>query len=178
MQQPIQITFKDLPQTNELAEIITEKTEKLEQFFENIISCHVVIEQTQKHKTQGKLNNVRINLGVPGKELIVTHNERENLHVAIRDAFDSLRRQLEDYARKMHGDVKPHARVLHGKIVRLFDGFGFIQGTDGTEYYFNLTNLVHSKFDKLLVNENVRFIPAVGDEGLRAHRVSATKHAH
>ncbi|MCB1827215.1 MAG: ribosome-associated translation inhibitor RaiA, partial [Coxiellaceae bacterium] len=117
MQQPVQITFKDLDQSDELVELIHEKADKLEQFFENIISCHVVVEQTQKHKTIGKLNNVRINLGVPGKELIVTNNERENVYIAIRDAFDNLRRQLEDYARILHGDVKSHETFIHGKVV-------------------------------------------------------------
>lgn len=174
MQQPAQITFKDLEQSDELTDLVHEKTDKLQQFFENIISCHVVIEQTQKHKNQGKLHNVRINLGVPGKELIVTNNERENVYIAVRDAFDNLRRQLEDHARKAHGDVKPHPEMVHGKIVRLFEDFGFIEGTNGTEYYFNEDNLVHPKFNKLKVGSSVRFIEAVGDDGLQAHRVSAT----
>lgn len=174
MQQPVQITFKDLDQSDELTELIHEKTDKLQQFFENIISCHVVVEQTQKHKNQGKLNNVRINLGVPGKELIVTNNENENVYIAVRDAFDNLRRQLEDHARKTHGEVKPHAEIIHGKVVRLFEDFGFIEGTDGTEYYFNQSNVVHPTFKQLAIGNSVRFIEAVGDDGLQAHRVSAT----
>lgn len=174
MQQPVQITFKDLNQSGELTELINEKTDKLQQFFENIISCHIVVEQTQKHKNQGKLNNVRINLGVPGKELIVTNNERENVYIAVRDAFDNLRRQLEDYARILHGEVKPRGEFIHGKIARLFEDFGFIEGTDGSEYYFNADNLAHPKFDKLTIGAHVRFVEAVGDDGLLAHRISAS----
>ena len=173
MQQPVQITFKDLNHSEQLSELIHEKTDKLQQFFENIISCHIVVEQTQKHKHQGKLHNVRINLSVPGKELIATNNEHENVHIAIRDAFDNLRRQLEDHARKVHGEVKPHPEILHGKVVRLFEDFGFIEGINGTEYYFNAANLTHPKFNKLSIGNNVQFIEAVGDDGLQAHRVSA-----
>ena len=175
MQQPVQITFKEIDHSEELSKLIHEKADKLQQFFENIISCHIVIEQTQKHKNQGKLNNVRINLGVPGKELVVTNNERENLHIAIRDAFDNLRRQLEDYARKVQGDIKPHAQIIHGKIVRLFEDFGFIEDAEGTEYYFNASNLTHvNNFSKLSVGNHVRFIEAIGDDGLQAHRISVT----
>lgn len=174
MQQPVQITFKDLDNSEELSSLIHDKASKLEQFFENIISCHVVIEQTQKHKNQGKLNNIRINLGVPGKELVVTNNQRDNVYIAIRDAFDSLRRQLEDYARVIHGETKLHDDFLHGKVIRLFDGFGFIEGTDGSEYYFNSDSLQNSKFEKLKVGSDVRFVGAVGDDGLLAHRVSAS----
>jgi len=174
MQQPVQITFKDLKSSEEISTLIHDKASKLEQFFENIISCHVVIEQTQKHKNQGKLHNIRVNLGVPGKELVVTNNERENVYIAIRDAFDNLRRQLEDYARIMHGETKLHDDFIHGKVIRLFDGFGFIEGTDGSEYYFNSDNLLHSKFDKLTVGASVRFVGTVGDDGLLAHRVSVS----
>jgi ribosomal subunit interface protein len=173
MQQPIQITFKDLDHSEPLNELIHEKANKLQQFFDNITSCHVVIEQTQKNKHQGKLNNIRIHLGVPGKDIIVNHNENENLFIAVRDAFDSTRRQLEDYARKTKGEVKPQAAIIHGKVVRLFDGFGFIESHDNLEYYFNADNLVHLKFEKLKVGSAVHFIEAVGNEGPQAHHVSA-----
>jgi hypothetical protein len=33
-----------------------------------------------------------------------------DVYVALRDAFDSARRLLQDYARERRGDVKQHAR--------------------------------------------------------------------
>jgi len=176
MQTPIQITIKDTLNSDELEPTIQEKANKLEQFCEDIISCHVVVEMTQKHKQHGKLHNVRINIAVPGKELSANRNERENVHIAIRDAFDNIRRQLEDYARRLHGEIKTHAELIQGEIVRIFpDGFGFIEDSTGAEYYFNADNVVNHGFEKLEVGTNVQFIEAVGYEGPQAHRVSVEK---
>ena len=178
MQTPIQITIKDdTPHSDDLEAQIHEKACKLEQFYEDIISCHVVVELTQKHKQRGKLHNVRINLAVPGKELTANKNEHENIYIAIRDAFDDMRRQLEDYAKRMNGEIKSHPELIQGKVVRIFkdDDFGFIEGLDGTEYYFNADSVVNPKFKKLEVGASVHFIKAVGSEGPQAHRVSAEK---
>jgi len=69
----------------------------------------VVVEMPQRHKHQGKLHSVRIDLTVPGAELVANHTQHEDVYVAIRDAFDAMSRQLEDYARKQRGEVKTHA---------------------------------------------------------------------
>lgn len=177
MQTPVRITIKDIPHSAELEAQLHEKASKLELFSEDIISCHVVLELTQKHKQQGKLHQVRINLTVPGKELVANKNENENVHIAIRDAFDDMRRQLEDYSRRLHGEIKTHAELIRGEVVRIFkdDDFGFIEDASGNEYYFNANNVVNPKFHKLDVGMNVHFIEAVGDEGPQAHRISAEK---
>ena len=58
------------------------------------------------------------------------------------DAFNAVFRQLEQHSRRRHGHVKKHCDVLHGRIARLMQaqGYGFIEGTDGNEYYFSITN--------------------------------------
>jgi hypothetical protein len=50
---------------------------------------------------------------VPGDEIVVSHtaNAHEQVDVAVRDAFDAARRQLQDHARKQRGDVKLHRPV-------------------------------------------------------------------
>jgi hypothetical protein len=45
--------------------------------------------------------NIHIDLGVPGKEIVVDRQENEDAYVALRDAFDAAKRQLEDYARQL-----------------------------------------------------------------------------
>ncbi|MCH9643821.1 MAG: HPF/RaiA family ribosome-associated protein [Gammaproteobacteria bacterium] len=178
MQVPLQFTIRDIPHTKELEQHIQQKAEKLDQFSECIISCQVNIEQTKKHQNQGKLYDTHINLNLPGKELASTHNENENLYVSIRDAFDDMHMQLESYMEKSHSKIKNHSSKLSGKIVRLIDGetYGFIEGTDGTEYYFNADSVAHPRFEHLSVGDAVYFIEHVGKEGLQAHRVSAHKH--
>ncbi len=69
----------------------------------------MVLELAGRHKRKGKEFAVRIDLKVPGGELVVTREHDEDLQVALRDAVDAARRQLEDYARGQRGDVESHA---------------------------------------------------------------------
>ena len=101
MKTPLQITFRDTPSSDALDAHIREKAQKLEQVFSDIISCRVVVEQPAKHQHQGKPFNIHIDLGVPGKEIVVDRQENEDAYVALSDAFDAAKRQLEDYARQL-----------------------------------------------------------------------------
>ena len=51
---------------------------------------------------------MRIDIGVPGNEIIVTRDQAEDVYVALRNAFDAAKRQLKDYARKLRGEIKTH----------------------------------------------------------------------
>ena len=109
MQIPLQITIRDVAHSDELEQHIRDKAKKLDEFFGHITSCHVTVEMPHKHHHQGKQFNVRINISVPSHpEIVVNHDHHEDVYVALRDAFDAARRQLEDYVRKLRGDVKTH----------------------------------------------------------------------
>ena len=108
MQIPMQITIRDVEHSEALETHIREKVNKLDEFFKNIMSCRVVVEMPHKHHHQGKQFNVRIDIGVPGNEIVVNRDHSEDVYIALRDAFDAAKRQLEDYARKVRGDVKKH----------------------------------------------------------------------
>ncbi len=108
MQIPLQITIRDIEQSEALETHIREKSKKLDEFFNHIMSCRVVVEVPHKHHRQGKQYNVRIDIGVAGGEIAVNRDHAEDVYVALRDAFDAAKRQLEDYARKLRGDVKTH----------------------------------------------------------------------
>jgi ribosomal subunit interface protein len=101
MKTPLQITFRDLPHSDALETHIREKAAKLEQVFAGLNGCRVVVEQPAKHHQQGKAFNVRIDLTVPGSEIVVDRQENGDVYVALRDAFDAARRQLESYARQL-----------------------------------------------------------------------------
>lgn len=174
-QVPLQITFRDMSHSAAIEQKVREKADKLSKFSDNIIGCNVVLALTTKHKHQGKLHNVRINVATPGKELVVNRNEQEDLYVALRDAFDDMVRQLERRTEIAHREVKAHPEILHGEVVRIFkdQDFGFIATPDGEEFYFNAGNVTYPHFEKLTVGMPVHFIEAMGDDGLQAHRVSA-----
>jgi len=105
---PMQITIRDIEHSEALESRIRDKAKKLDEFFDHIMSCRVVVEVPHKHQHQGKQFNVRIDLGVAGGEIVVNRDHAEDVYVALRDAFDAAKRQLEDYVRKIRGNVKKH----------------------------------------------------------------------
>ena len=109
MQIPLQISFHGVERSDALYNAIRDKLEKLERYYDRIVSCRVVLELDARHKHQGKQVTLRIDLKVPGDEIAVTREHGEDIQVALRDAFDAARRQLEDYARNQRGDVKRHS---------------------------------------------------------------------
>ncbi len=109
MKTPLQVTFQDIPSSDAVETRIREKADKLSRFYDRIMGCRVVVATPQRHKHQGKLHSVRIDLTVPGAELVANHSQHEDVYVAIRDAFTAITRQLEDYVRKQRGEVKKHA---------------------------------------------------------------------
>ena len=108
MQVPLQITIRHMSSSAALEARIRQDAAKLDDFYRGITSCHVVVEQQGRHREQGRWFNVRIVVRVPGHELIVNRDHDEDVYVALRDAFASLTRRLEDIARRQHGQVKAH----------------------------------------------------------------------
>jgi ribosomal subunit interface protein len=109
MQSPLKITIHGVDRSEALETRIRAKMEKLEEFFNHITSCHVVVEMPHKHHQQGSQFNVRMDIAVPGNEIVVTRDHAEDVYVALRDAFDAAKRQLTDYAQRLRRDVKNHA---------------------------------------------------------------------
>jgi len=105
----LQISFHGLAHSDALQQAIREKATRLEHFYERISRCRVVVELAGAHKRQGKQYSVRIDLKLPGGEIAVNKEHNEDVHVAVRDAFDAARRKLEDHVRVQRGDVKRHA---------------------------------------------------------------------
>jgi ribosomal subunit interface protein len=108
MQTPLQITIRDVEHSAALETHIRDKAKKLDEFYDRIMSCRVVVEMPHKHSRQGKQFNVRIDIGVPGDVIVVNRDHHEDVYVALRDAFDAAKRMLEDHARKTRGAVKSH----------------------------------------------------------------------
>jgi ribosomal subunit interface protein len=108
MQIPLQITTRGIDQSDELEKHIRDKANKLDAFFEHVTSCRVVVEQPHKHHHQGNQYSVRIDIGVPGSEIVINRDHAEDVYVALRDAFDAAKRKLEDYVHKIRGEVKKH----------------------------------------------------------------------
>jgi ribosomal subunit interface protein len=159
---------------------IRERAGKLEQYYDQIMSCRVMVEAPHGHHHQGKLYQVRIDLGVPDGELVVSHahhhkdHAHEDVYVAIRDSFDAMKRQLEDYARKRRGKVKHHEPPAGGHVISLQpeEGYGKIGTPDGRVIYFHRNSVLQDGFDKLEVGSEVRFAEEAGEQGPQASSVA------
>ena len=180
MQLPLQITFRHMDTSDAVAARIRERAEELERFFDRIGSCRVVVECRHPRRLQGNLFRVRVDLKVPGRNIVVgrdpaAHHAHEDVYVAIRDSFDTTRRLLEDYVREARGDVKLHAVPDHGRVARLLpeQNCGFILGADGNEIYFHRNSVANGGFDKLALGDEVRFVAqrAESAEGPQASTV-------
>jgi ribosomal subunit interface protein len=174
MQIPLQITFREIEHSDALENHIRDKAQKLEQFYSALVGCRVVVDQPGKHQHLGKPFSIRIDLTVPGGEIVVDRQQNEDVYVALRDAFNAARRKLEDFGHRQRREIKAHEPIVSGRVARLVaeEGYGFITGTNGQEYYFSATNLVHGSLDQLREGDEVHFLEDAGSEGLQAKRIS------
>lgn len=118
MNLPLQITFRDMDHSDAVDTHVRRRAEKLDTFFDRITACHVVVEAPHRHHTHGKRYHVRVDVAVPGHDLIVNRNPSENprhedMHAAVDDAFDDAERMVSEYANKMRRgwrrDIDPDA---------------------------------------------------------------------
>jgi ribosomal subunit interface protein len=149
---------------------VREHVAKLEKFYEPIIHCHVVIEAPHRHSHQGGLYEIRIDVSVPGDEIVVSHQgpkdqAHEDIYVALRDAFRAARRQLQDVRRKQRREIKRHEEPARARVIKLFpaDDYGFLEGPDALEVYFHRNAVLDGAFDELRVGAMVRYVLAEGE---------------
>lgn len=184
-QLPLQVVFRNVDRSDALEAKIREKTEKLCQFHPNVMSCRVSVEQLHRHHQQGNHFHIRIDLKVPGHELVAGREPDQDHaytdpYVALRDAFDAMKRQLEDVARHQQGHVKTHELPGHGRVIELDAGHGCgrIESSDGGQFYFHRNSLVADDFDQLAVGGEVRFATEMGEEGPQASSVQRVGKHH
>ena len=179
MQVPLRISFQNMESSPAVEAHIRERAEALDRFFPHIVSCRVTVESSARQHRQGKMYNLRIALTVPGHEIAVKrdppeHHAHEDILVAVRDAFDAARRQLEDYARRSRVETKTHEVPPHGRIAALMPEHGFIRTSDGQEIYMHRNAVVGGKFDELAVGDEVRYAlhEGEGEKGPQASTVN------
>ncbi len=110
-----QIAFENMDSSEAVRERVLEEIAALEKQYGRITSCRVVVDKPEKGRRKGTPFQIRIHLVLPGGAEVAVHpstagNERHaDAMVALRDAFDAARRQLERKVEKLRGDVKSHA---------------------------------------------------------------------
>lgn len=108
MQVPVQVSFLGFDRSEAIETLVREKVDKLRQFCPDIVACRVAVSLVQKHQNQGNPYGVRVDLTIPGQELVSNREQHEDAYVAVRNAFADVRRMLESAVEKRRGDVKAH----------------------------------------------------------------------
>ncbi len=113
-QVPLQITFRNMDKSPAVEKAVADRIVKLERFASDIIRCKVTVEAPHKHHSKGNIYHVSVDLHLPGAEIVVNrdpsrNHAHEDVYVAIRDAVNAAKRQLEDFVRMRRGNVKTHA---------------------------------------------------------------------
>ena len=180
---PLHITFRSMDPSTALEARIGELAQRLERFSSHIGRCNVVIEVPHKHGHKGHLYEVHIELTVPGGEVVASHEHRakhshEDVYVALRDAFNAVRRQLEDRERERRQDIKHHEPEPIGWISQLYpaEDFGRIETSDGRSLYFHRHSVIGADFDRLTTGTEVRFAEERGELGPQASTVKVVTH--
>src|SRR5208337_4697740 len=156
MNTPLQISFHNLPHSREVENAVRAYVERIEGIYDRIVSCRVVLDQPHRHHKEGNLFQVRIDLKVPGAEL-VTKRELAgslaygDLSLVIQDAFEEMQGQIEEFVNRRRGFVKTHEDHPHARVTRLFTeaGYGFLETLDGREVFFHRNSVLGSGFGGL-----------------------------
>jgi cold shock CspA family protein/ribosome-associated translation inhibitor RaiA len=196
---PVQVSFRNLPHSDTIEAMVREEAAHLDTYYNHIMVCRVMIEVPHRHREEGEQHHVRIYLTVPGGEIVVKREpslhsrqqdvqeerltkkgeiERSHRHlqVAIREAFDTVRRRLQDYARRQRLDVKTPEAKQRGRVCRLYpeEGYGYIETQDGSELYFNRNSVLRGGFEHIKVDSIVSFAEEQGERGPQASTVALT----
>lgn len=168
MQVPVEIVFRNMQPSEFVEQRVRERIDRLHRFYDRIVSCRIAIEVPHRSPHNPLLYHVRIEVSVPEKLLVVSRDpgdlmEHFDVYVAIRDAFEAMERQLEDYARKIRREVKVHDIPTQGAVTRKFHDHGFIATTDGREIYFHRNSVANEDFDALEEGDPVELVAVEGE---------------
>ena len=101
MKLPLQIAVRNTTLSREMRQIVRRRANKLNRYYNRVTACRVMVEIPQRHRIGTPIGyNVRVDLTVPGGELVVKRQPRAALRAAVKDAFAAAERRLQDYARR------------------------------------------------------------------------------
>lgn len=196
MKSQMQITFRNMKRSKEVEGWIADEVAKLETFYNQLMGCRVAVEVPHRHHKRGWPYHIRVDLTVPGGEIVVKrepslnararrsgeretkkqaeiHIPHKKLRQAIDDAFKATGRRLQDYARRQRGDVKSPSMLPEARVSRILpqEGYGFLTSDDGREIYFHKNSVLGRGFPRLKVGTTVRFVEEAGEKGPQASTV-------
>lgn len=177
MQIEPQVSFRNVERTEAVEQKILEGIAKLEKVYDRITSVRIALEDMHSEDSPGHLYRVRIDITLPGGEVVVNRKPGAepamDLMLAVGDAFDIAVRKLKKVVQRQRGRVKNHTPRPAGRVARIFEneGYGFIESSDGTEVYFHENAVMNGSLEDLEQGAPVEFDQEQGDKGPQAAAV-------
>jgi hypothetical protein len=115
MEIPVRINFENMEPSADVRAKIEHEVRHLESIHRPITDCSVTIIGPNTRHRSGEPHQVTIRLAIPPHQDVVVSRRRhdepaeEHLSVAIKEAFAAAKRQFEQVARRMRGEVKSHS---------------------------------------------------------------------
>jgi ribosomal subunit interface protein len=91
-----------MPHSDALEAYVRVKASKLGTFYQHMGSCRVALESPHKHQSHGRGYRVRIDMKVPGAELVVGQEKNvSDAYAAVDEAFHDAERVLKTHASRL-----------------------------------------------------------------------------
>jgi len=113
---PVQVTFRQVDESESLKRLILNESENLNRFFPRIMGCRVLVEKPHRHHHKGSPYHVRVQLAIPGHDIIAGGDTKQipsysNPYVAIRNTFRDARRRLQHEVHLLRHETKHHTHA-------------------------------------------------------------------
>ncbi|HSW14698.1 MAG TPA: HPF/RaiA family ribosome-associated protein [Solimonas sp.] len=111
MQVPLEISFRNMEPSAAIEQRVRRLMDRLAHACARVVSCRVMVELVNRRQQQGNLFRMRVDLRVPNAEIVAsrdpaTRQAHEDVYIAICDAFDHVRSQLDARARRLRSGAR------------------------------------------------------------------------
>ena len=110
MKRPLNLTMRNIELTQDQKDRIHHQVRKLEQHYSRITGCNVMVEGPGEHHVHGGLYRIRIEIFIPGWDIVINHHNRENPSKALMESFQAARRRLENLSRRRQDRTRKNHR--------------------------------------------------------------------
>lgn len=184
MQVALEVSFYNIDEDADAAdEIIRAHVGQLEETYDRISSCRVRVAKRAANDNRVRLPAVLIELAVPGRKLVISHEAdgsqiggRADVGDAIRTAFRKAERALRDLQRIRETNERIAAAgdlSFLGQITEVYplQDYGYLIDKNGERLYFHRDAIVEGDFDYLVCGAEALYVEKKSPTGTFASKV-------